>query len=137
MRGRTDTVGDAEDRAFVRDTLRFFEVEAPTFSYKRKTAIRDGYLVPYQIYKARTVKTAAEGGFDVKKAELDWSVMDPVTRAELEKVFGDKDTIIVDLSALERRASRSRNATAPSCASTGRCSTTATSTPRACCASRC
>lgn len=95
--------GDDEDRAFVRDTLRFFEVEAPTFSYKLKTAIRDGYLVPYQIYKAQTVKTAAEGGFEVKKAELDWSAMDAPTRAELEKLFGDKDTITVDPSALERR----------------------------------
>ena len=95
--------GDDEDRAFVRDTLRFFEVEAPTFSYKLKTAIRDGYLVPYQIYKAQTVKTAAEGGFEVRKAELDWSAMDAPTRAELEKLFGDKDTITVDPSALERR----------------------------------
>jgi type I restriction enzyme, R subunit len=95
--------GDDEDRAFVRDTLRFFEVEAPTFSYKLKTAIRDGYLVPYQIYRAQTVKTAAEGGFEVKKAELDWSAMDAPTRAELEKLFGDKDTITVDPSALERR----------------------------------
>jgi len=95
--------GDAEDKAFVRDTLRFFEVDAPTFSYKLKTAIREGYLVPYQIYKAQTIKTAAEGGFEVKKAELDWSAMDADSRAELEKLFGDKDTITVDPSALERR----------------------------------
>jgi type I restriction enzyme R subunit len=95
--------GDDEDKAFVRDTLRFFEVDAPTFSYKLKTAIRDGYLVPYQIYKAQTVKTAAEGGFEVKKAELDWSAMDAESRAELEKLFGDKDTLTVDPSALERR----------------------------------
>ena len=98
-----DGGGDDEDKAFVRDTLRFFEVDAPTFSYKLKTAIRDGYLVPYQIYKAQTVKTAAEGGFEVKKAELDWSAMDAETRAELEKLFGDKETITVDPSALERR----------------------------------
>ena len=98
-----DPNGDDEDKAFVRDTLRFFEVDAPTFSYKLKTAIRDGYLVPYQIYRARTVKTAAEGGFDVKKADLDWSAMDTATRAELEKLFGDKATITVDPSALERR----------------------------------
>ena len=99
----TADTGDAEDKAFGRDTLRFFEVDAPTFSYKLKTAIRDGYLVPYQIYKAQTVKTAAEGGFEVKKAELDWSAMDAETRAELEKLFGDKETITVDPSALERR----------------------------------
>jgi len=98
-----EDTSDDEDKAFVRDTLRFFEVDAPTFSYKLKTAIRDGYLVPYQIYKAQTVKTAAEGGFEVKKAELDWSAMDVETRTELEKLFGDKDSITVDPSALERR----------------------------------
>lgn len=98
-----DEAADAEDKAFVRDTLRFFEVDTPTFSYKLKDAIREGYLVPYQIYKAKTVKTAAEGGFEVKKAELDWSAMDAETRAEFEQVFGNKDTIIVDPSALERR----------------------------------
>lgn len=98
-----DESADGEDKAFVRDTLRFFEVERPTFSYKLKDAIREGYLVPYQIYKAQTVKTAAEGGFEVKKAELDWSAMEPETRAEIEAVFGEKDTIIVDPSALERR----------------------------------
>ncbi len=98
-----EDAGDDEDRAFVRDTLRFFEVDAPTFSYKLKTAIRDGYLVPYQIYRAQTVKTAAEGGFDVKKTELDWTAMDAGTRAELERMFGEKDTLTVDPSALERR----------------------------------
>ena len=98
-----EDAGDGEDRAFVRDTLRFFEVERPTFSYKMKDAIREGYLVPYQIYKAQTVKTAAEGGFEVKKTELDWPAMDGETRAELEQLFGDKDTITIDPSALERR----------------------------------
>ncbi|MFO1319282.1 MAG: DEAD/DEAH box helicase family protein [Burkholderiales bacterium] len=98
-----EAVADDEDKAFVRDTLRFFEVDAPTFSYKLKTAIRDGYLVPYQIYKARTVKTAAEGGFEVKKAELDWTTMDADTRTELEQLFGEAETITVDPSALERR----------------------------------
>lgn len=95
--------GDEEDRAFVRDTLRFFEVEKPTFSYKLKDAIRDAHLVPYQIYKAKTVKTAAEGGFEVRRSELDWSAMDDATRVEFEQVFGDKDKVIVDPSSLERR----------------------------------
>ncbi len=100
---RDDDSADDEDKAFVRDTLRFFEVDAPTFSYKLKDAIRDGHLVPYQIYKAQTVKTAAEGGFEVKRTELDWSAMNAEARAELEQVFSDKDTITVDPSALERR----------------------------------
>lgn len=99
----TQDDGDEEDKAFVKDTLRFFEVDQPTFSYKLKDAIREGYLVPYQIYKAQTVKTAAEGGFEVAKTELDWSAMDAETRAEFEQVFCDKDKVMIDPSALERR----------------------------------
>ncbi|HQU78662.1 MAG TPA: DEAD/DEAH box helicase family protein [Azonexus sp.] len=95
--------GDAEDKLFVRDTLRFFEVEAPTFSYKLKDAIRDGVLAPYQIYQAKTVRTAAEGGFEVKRGELDWSAMDAETRAEFDLLFADADPIVIDPSALERR----------------------------------
>ncbi len=95
--------GDEEDKLAIRDTLRFFEVDKPTFSYKLKDAIRDGYLVPYQIYKAKTVKTAAEGGFEVKRDELDWSAMDKATRAEFEQLFGAEQSIVIDPSALERR----------------------------------
>lgn len=95
--------GDDEDKLFIRDTLRFFEVSAPTFSYKMKDAIRDGYLVPYQIYKAKTVKTAADGGFEVKRDELDWSAMDAATRAEFEKLFGSEKSVVIDPAALERK----------------------------------
>jgi len=99
--------GDEEDKLFVRDTLRFFEVDAPTFCYKLKDAIRDGVLAPYQIYQAKTVKTAAEGGFEVKRNELDWSAMDGETKAEFEKLFAavakPGDPIVIDPSALERR----------------------------------
>lgn len=98
-----DEFGDEEDQLFVRDTLRFFEVDKPTFSYRMKDAIRDGYLVPYQIYKAKTVKTAAEGGFEVKRNELDWSAMDASTCAELEHAFGERNVINVDPAALERK----------------------------------
>jgi type I restriction enzyme, R subunit len=45
--------------------------------------------VPYQIYKAKTVKTAAEGGFEVKRDELDWSAMDATTKAEFEQLFDE------------------------------------------------
>lgn len=94
---------DEEDKAFVRDTLRFFELDKPTFAYKLKDAIREGHLVPYQIYKARTVKTAAEGGFEVRRGELDWTAMDAETREELEKLFAGGEALVVDPSALERR----------------------------------
>lgn len=98
-----DLGGDEEDKLFVRDTLRFFEVDEPTFSYKLKDAIRDGVLAPYQVYQAKTVKTAAEGGFEVKKSELDWSAMDAESRAEFEQLFADADSVVIDPSALERR----------------------------------
>ena len=59
--------------------------------------------MPYQIYKAKTVKTAAEGGFPVNRDELDWSAMDATTRVELAELFGDEKTITIDPAALERR----------------------------------
>jgi type I restriction enzyme R subunit len=95
--------GDEEDKLTIRDTLRFFEVDRPTFSFKLKDAIREGYLVPYQIYKAKTVKTAAEGGFPVRRDELDWSAMDQATRPELEALFGAEQSILIDPAALERK----------------------------------
>lgn len=98
-----ENFGDDEDRLFIRDTLRFFEVDKPTFSYKMRDAIREGYLVPYQIYKAKTVKTAAEGGFEVARDELDWSAMDAATRAEFETVFGGAKKITIEPAALERK----------------------------------
>lgn len=95
--------GDDEDKLFVRDTLRFFEVDAPTYRYDLHKAVKDGYLVPYQIYKAKTVKTAAEGGFPVKKDELDWSAMSAKEREEFTALFNEKDPITVDPNALERK----------------------------------
>jgi type I restriction enzyme R subunit len=95
--------GDDEDQLSVRDTLRFFEVDRPTYTYGLREAIRDGWLVPYQIYKAKTVKTAAEGGFEVHRSEIQWEGLDEATRRELEESFGDRDTIMVDPTALERR----------------------------------
>jgi type I restriction enzyme R subunit len=98
-----DDAPDEEDKLSVRDTMKFFEVDNPTYSYKMKDAIREGYLVPYQIYKARTVKTAAEGGFPVSRADLDWSSLDDQSKAEFTKLFEGGDPITVDPSALERR----------------------------------
>ena len=98
-----DTLPDPEDGRFVRDTLRFFELAEPTFRYTLRAAIDAGHLVPYRIYKAMTVKTAAEGGFEVAREELDWTAMDPPARAELEKLFEQSDPITVDPRALERK----------------------------------
>ena len=98
-----DMLSDPEDGLFVRDTLRFFGLETPTLCYTLHEAIEAGYLVPYRIYKAMTVKTADEDGFSVRRDELDWTAMDAVTRSEFEKLFATMDSISVDPRALERR----------------------------------
>ncbi len=94
---------DPEDGLFVRDTLRFFELAEPTYRYTLSQAIREGHLVPYRIYRAMTVKTAEENGFEIGRGELDWSAMDEQTRAEFEELFTISDQIRVDPRALERK----------------------------------
>ncbi|WP_238368847.1 DEAD/DEAH box helicase family protein, partial [Mesobacterium pallidum] len=94
---------DDDDAQFIRDTLRFFEVDRPTYRYTLPQAIEDGHLVPYRIYKAMTVKTASDGGFPVRRAELNWGAMDDDLRSELEAVFDGQEQITVDPRALERK----------------------------------
>lgn len=94
---------DDEDRAAIRDTLRFFEVSRPTYSYSMSEAIADGHLVPYEIYRAMTARTAATDGFSVARSDIEWAALDAPTRAELERLFADRDPIIVDPSGLERK----------------------------------
>ncbi|MYI18949.1 MAG: restriction endonuclease subunit R, partial [Acidimicrobiia bacterium] len=101
-RAEADLLPDTEDGRFVRDTLRFFELVEPTFRYTLREAIDEGHLVPYRIYKAMTVKTAAEEGFEVARRDLDWTAMDSAARVEFEKLFEQSDPIIVDPRALER-----------------------------------
>ncbi len=98
-----DELPDPEDGRFVRDTLLFFELSEPTYRYALRRAIKEGHLVPYRIYRAMTVKTAAEGGFAVNRDELDWSAMDEATRTEFEALFATSDRITVDPRALERK----------------------------------
>jgi type I restriction enzyme R subunit len=94
---------DEEDRQAIRDTLRFFEVNRPTYSYGLMEAIADGHLVPYEIYRAMTARTAATEGFAVARSEIDWDALDEPTRAELEALFADRDPLIVDPMVLERK----------------------------------
>jgi type I restriction enzyme R subunit len=94
---------DDEDQAAIRDTLRFFEVSRPTYSYNMAEAIADGHLVPYEIYRAMTARTAATDGFSVARSDIDWAALDEPTRNELERLFANRDPIIVDPSALERK----------------------------------
>ena len=99
----TDMLPDPEDGLFVRDTLLFFQLDQPTFRYTLHEAIREKHLVPYGIYRARTVKTAAKEGFTVGRQELDWCAMDQRTRAGFEELFSCSDTITVDPQSLERK----------------------------------
>ena len=88
----------------MRDTLRFFELEAPTFRYVLRQAIAEGWLAPYRIYKAKTVKSSAEGGFEVGRDELDWTAMDEGTRTEVRGIVRDRrPASSVDPRALERK----------------------------------
>jgi type I restriction enzyme R subunit len=56
-----DNLPDDEDRLVIRDTLRFFEVDRPTFRYTLQRAIAEGYLVPYRIYKGDDGQDGGEG----------------------------------------------------------------------------
>jgi type I restriction enzyme R subunit len=94
---------DEEDRTAIRDTMRFFEVERPTYRYTLPEAIADGHLVPYEIYRAMTARTAAIEGFPVSRGEIDWAALDEGTRRELESLFAGRDVITVDPTALERK----------------------------------
>ncbi len=100
---KTDLLPDREDRLLIRDTLRFFELEKPTFRYTLRQAIQENHLVPYRIYRAKTVRTAAKDGFAVGRQELDWNAMDRKTRAMFEELFTSSDTITVDPQSLERK----------------------------------
>lgn len=91
-----------DDEIAVRDTLRFFEVARPTFSYTMREAIADGHLVPYEIYRAMTVRTAQEDGFPVGRDEIDWDALDPDTCHDLQALFDESDPLIIDPTALER-----------------------------------
>ena len=101
MRDAPDT--DDGDRQAIRDTLRFFEVRRPTYSYTLAEAIADGHLVPYEIYRAMTARTAATDGFTVSKSEIDCDALDEETRQELERLFAAHDPLTVDPTALERK----------------------------------
>ncbi|OGT04147.1 MAG: restriction endonuclease subunit R [Gallionellales bacterium RIFCSPLOWO2_12_FULL_59_22] len=99
-----------EETAFVRDTLRFFGVDKPTFAYTLKRAIDEGYLVGYQIYKAQTVKTATADGIKILRDDIQWEVLDPKTRKELEDAFVAAANlkpplahILIDPNVLERK----------------------------------
>jgi hypothetical protein len=129
--GRPPEDADPDDLAFVRDTLRFFEVAEPTFRYTLEEAIDEGHLVPYRIYRAHTVKTAASGGFEVRRDEIDWAALDPAAREALGEASAAR-TRSPSIPPPWSGCSPSPSATAPWCASSATCWSTATPAPTAC-----
>ena len=81
----------------------FLSLRSRLSATRLRQAIEAGHLVPYRIYKAKTVKTAADDGFSVGRDELDWSAMAPAAKAEFEELFAESDSITVDPRALERK----------------------------------
>jgi type I restriction enzyme R subunit len=94
---------DEEDRQAIRDTRHFLEVNRPTYSYGLLEAIADRHLVPYEIYRAVTARTAATEGCAVARSQIDWNALDEPSRAELETLFAENDSLVVDPTALERK----------------------------------
>ena len=94
-----------EDVQIVKDTLKFFDLNEPSFKYRLKEAIKDGYLVPYSIYKAKTIKTSNEEGILINKNEIDFESLNSKDKEDLLKLFGDKEELIFDYSQLERKIS--------------------------------
>ena len=97
-----DSISD-EDKLFVRDTLRFFDLKEPSFSYGMEQAIKEGYLLPYYTYKARTAKTNFEKGILIKQEEIDWEKLDEKDAETLKKYFNNKDEEYFPHTWLERK----------------------------------
>lgn len=95
----TSDPAEDEENKLVRDTLRFFECDRPTYSYGITKAIRDGNLVTYHIFKAKTNLMLIEDGIEIDRSMVD-NENDPVVIAEL---FKDKEKITVDPQQLERK----------------------------------
>ena len=105
-----DNSSDTKDTQLLRDTFKFFGVDKPTFAYTMKQAIDDHFLVSYQIYKAKTVKTATVDGIKVLRDDIEWGGLDDKTRKELEDAFAaaanlqpPQPHILVDPNVLERK----------------------------------
>lgn len=101
---------EKEETKFLRDTFKFFGLETPTFAYTMKQAIHDGYLVSYQVYKAKTVKTASADGIKILREDIQWDGLDERTRKEMEDAFSaaanlkpPQPHILIEPTALERK----------------------------------
>ena len=92
-----------DDYKFIRDTLNFFEIDKPTFQYQLSDGIKDGHLLPYIIYKAKTLRTSDENGIRVKKSEINWNQIKDNDIKQIEDLFKNQTEAIIPHSWLERK----------------------------------
>ena len=92
-----------EDNLYVRDTLKFFNLKEPSFSYGMERAIKEGYLLPYYTYKARTVKTNFEKGILINQNDIDWEILKEKDQITLKNFFKDKQEEYFPHTWLERK----------------------------------
>jgi type I restriction enzyme R subunit len=72
-------------QAFVRDTLRFFEVDRPPSPTASRTPSPTAGWCRTRSTRPKTVKTAAEGGFEVKKTSSTGRPWMPYTATEFDR----------------------------------------------------
>ena len=92
-----------EDNLYVKDTLKFFNLKEPSFSYGMERAIKEGYLLPYYTYKARTVKTNFEKGILINQNDIDWEILKEKDQITLKNFFKDKQEEYFPHTWLERK----------------------------------
>ena len=102
-----ENIEDDYDSKFIRDTLKFFELEkeGPTFVYTLQQGIKDGYLVPYYTYEAKTIKMSEDDGIKIHRNEIDWGYLSEKDKKELEEIFDKEDEHVFSHSTLERKIS--------------------------------
>jgi type I restriction enzyme, R subunit len=94
---------NSEDVKSIKDTLKFFELDEPTFTYDLKQGIKEKFLVPYLIYKAKTIKTSDDEGISINKDEIDWNKINEKDKKNIENLFDKKDKAIIPHTWLERK----------------------------------
>ena len=92
-----------DDYKFIRDTLNFFEIDKPTFQYQLSDGIKDGHLLPYIIYKAKTLRTSDENGIKIKKSEINWDLIENNDKKQIEDLFKNQTEAIIPHTWLERK----------------------------------
>lgn len=97
-------VDGTETDEFVKDSFKFFEITAPTYSYGMKDGIQDNFLNGYKIFRAETVKTTGQDGLiTLSKQDIDFTkINDFKVKEAIEDIFGCEQQAQFPVSSLER-----------------------------------